>query len=79
MRSGGSGIPEIELVNISRGEFGGSNFDSFEKTSVFVHSGNERRTNHGLSIRIYPSILFRDREKIIDGHTSVGGFNGTLG
>ena len=55
-------IEEIELIDVSWGEFDGINRHVTEKTSCLVDSSNKCRADHRLTVRIDPAVLFDDSE-----------------
>lgn len=71
IRSLGSGIEEVELVDISWSEFSSLNGEVSEKSGSLVNSSNESGTDVGFSIRIFPSILFGNIKQLVEGHISL--------
>lgn len=64
-------IEEVGLVNISGGEFSGVDFKITEETSSLPDSSDERRADHGGTIRVNPRVLFGNGEDLSNGEVSL--------
>jgi len=71
-------VEEVQLVDVSGGEFGGLDVESVEETTGLVDGGHEGGTDHGGSIGVDPLVPLDDGEELVDGESLVGGGVGDL-
>ena len=72
-------VKDVHLIHVPRGELSALDIQVIQHTRSLVNSSYVRGADVGSSIRVFPSVNFRDSSQVIDSHSELGSFLGDLG